>query len=518
MSWSKVLRNLSASAPVLEALRRVMTGDEVSILIGSADESTPLRGIERYLFLILGPLLCLATLLWPAPAELAGVAWRLVGLILWMVVWWLSEAVPIPATALLPVVMMPLLGIAPQGEVTAAYGHPLIFLFLGGFLIAGALSRWGLHRRIALSIVRLVGTHPARLVGGVMLATAFLSMWISNTATAVMMYAVGVSLAEAIKPCLPNPKTRRRFGVALMLGIAYSASIGGLATLIGTPPNVLMAGFLEQTYGITVDFSRWLLIGLPFAVVLLPLTWVWLTRIAFPLGDAKLTGVDTLLRDELVALGPMRAPERAVLVVFALTALGWIFRPQLVALTGLEISDTSVAIGAALLLFALPVSLEQGTFVLDWRAAKNVAWDVLILFGGGLALASAFETTGLAETIGEGVASFGGLNLWVLTLLLATLVMFLGELTSNTASAATFLPIGGAVAVGLGVDPLFVAVPIALAASANFMLPVATPPNAVVFGYEDVRVQDMVRAGLVIDLAALGVIMLLLATVIRLVF
>lgn len=484
----------------------------------AANEQVPLKGVGRYLLLLLGPLLCLTTLFWPAPAALNPEAWRLVGLIFWMVTWWLSEAVPIPATSLLPIVMMPLLGVAPQSEVTANYGHPLVFLFLGGFLIAGALSRWGLHRRIALTIVSLVGTHPARLVGGVMLATAFLSMWISNTATAVMMYAVGVSLAETIKPCLPDAKTRRRFGVALMLGIAYSASIGGLATLIGTPPNVLMAGFIEQTYGITVDFSRWLLIGLPFAGILLPLTWVWLTRVVFPLGDAKLTGADTLLRDQLAALGPMKAPERSVLVVFILAALGWIFRPQLVALTGLEISDTSVAVGAALLLFALPASLEQGTFILDWRAAKHVSWDVLLLFGGGLALASAFETTGLAETIGLGVASFGGLNLWVLTLLLATLVMFLGELTSNTASAATFLPIGGAVAVGFGVDPLLVAVPIALAASANFMLPVATPPNAVVFAYEDVRVQDMVRAGLVLDLAALGVIMLLSATVVRFVF
>ena len=431
-----------------------------------------------------------------------------------MVSWWLTEAVPIPVTSLLPIPMMPLLGILPEGSVAANYGHPLIFLFLGGFFIAGALSRWGLHRRIAFEIVRLVGTRPTNLVAGAMLATAFLSMWVSNTATTIMMYAVGLSLIDTVTPALPDDRSRRNFTVGLLLGIAFGSSIGGLATLIGTPPNVLLAGFLSSGYGITIDFNRWLRIGLPLAAILLPLSWLWLTRLAFPLKDASAAGVGLRIRNELSSLGPLRPAEAVVLVVFTATATAWVARPQLAAWLGVPLSDTAIALIAAILLFVLPSSIDAGKPLLDWGVARHIAWDVLLLFGGGLALASAFEATQLATALGEAVAGLSALPSWAILALMTALVMGLGELTSNTASAATFLPIAGAVAVGLGASPLLFAIPIAIAASANFAMPISTPPNAIVFAHETLRMRDMVKAGVVLDLLAFVLIMLLMPLVI----
>ncbi|AFZ67802.1 SLC13 family permease [Deinococcus peraridilitoris] len=465
-------------------------------------------GSVRWLPLLLGPLLALLTSVIPAPGDLPESAWRLVGLTLWMVTWWLSEAVPLAATALLPIPFMPLLGINEAGPTTASYADPLIFLFLGGFLIAAAMRRWNLHTRIAMNIVRRIGTSPAGIIGGFMLATAFLSMWISNTATAVMMFAVGVSLIEYLRGSGLPAAQLRGFGVALMLGIAYSASIGGVGTLIGTPPNALLAAYAGRELGVAIDMSRWMLLGVPFVILMLAFTWFWLTRVVGRVNELRLEGAASVVDTELAKLGALRGGERGVLVIFVLTALAWIFRPQLAELTGLTLSDTAIGLIAVSLLFVLS---SGGRRLLTWRDAESIPWGVLLLFGGGLALASAFGATGLAQAIGGAVSGLSGINVWLLVLLVTTMIVFLTELTSNTATAATFLPIMGAVAGGLGENALLLAIPVAIATSAAFMMPVATPPNAIVFAYEDLKIRDMVRAGFVLNIASITVIVALLA-------
>ncbi len=454
--------------------------------------------------LIAGPALALALLLLPAPETMPADAWRLVALATWMVCWWLGEAVPIPVTALLPIPMMPLLGIAEMKPVAASYGHPLIFLFLGGFFLAAAMQRWGLHKRIALRIVGIVGTSPSGIIIGFMCATAFLSMWISNTATTIMMFAVGLSVTEFVAGKTPDRAVVRNFGVALMLGIAYAASIGGVGTLIGTPPNALLASFLESNYQIQIDFFTWMQFGVPVVIVMLPIAWLLLTRVIFPAHTLKIGDAKDVIAAEIAALGRMSKGETSVAIVFAGAALGWIFRKQLAAVTGLPINDTAIALIAASVLFAWPVSREKGAFALDWEAARGVPWGILILFGGGLALAGGFKGTGLADWIGSQV---GGVEVgtWMLVLIVTVAIVYLTEITSNTASTATFLPILGAVAVGLGLDPRLLAIPVALGASMAFMMPVATPPNAIVFSYKEMQLGDMVRAGFWLNIVAIAV-------------
>ena len=463
-------------------------------------------GLGKRIALIVGPLLCIIPFIFPAPAGLSDPAWRLVGLSAWMVTWWLSEVVPLAATALIPIPFMPLLGIAEEDPIAASYANPLILLFLGGFLIAAAMQRWGLHRRIALNIVRVVGTSPGGIIGGFMIATAFLSMWISNTATAVMMFAVGISLIDYISDHSDDQDKVRNFGVALMLGIAYSASIGGVATIIGTPPNGLMRGFLSETYGTNISFGTWMLIGVPIMLVMLPIAWFWLTRLAFPIRGMQLGSASEVIQEEVKELGPMSQGEKTVLLVFVLTALAWIASGFVERFFGYEYSDTGVALIASIALFALPVSLKEREFALDWESAVDIPWGVLLLFGGGLALASAFGSTGLAEAIGNGVSGLQGVNIWIIVLVVSVVIIFLTELTSNTATAATFLPIMGAAAVGLGQSPLLLVVPVAVSASMAFMMPVATPPNAIVFAYEGLRIQDMVKAGAILNLLTIGIV------------
>jgi len=461
-------------------------------------------GRKRMAALVAGPALAVLLLLLPAPEAMKPEAWRLVALAVWMVVWWLGEAVPIPATALLPIPMMPLLGIAEMKPVAANYADTLIFLFLGGFLLAAAMQRWGLHRRIALRIVGFVGTGPGGIIVGFMAATAFLSMWISNTATTIMMFAVGLSVIGFVAQRTPDRAMVRNFGVALMLGIAYSASIGGVGTLIGTPPNALLASFLRSNYQIQIDFFTWMQLGVPVVLVMLPAAWFLLTRVIFPVRDLRIGDAGGVIRDELARLGAISRGERAVAVVFLCAAAGWILREPIAGWSGLAINDTTVALVAALALFAWPVSLEKGRFALDWESARNVPWGVLLLFGGGLALAGGFQSTGLAQWIGGAVSGFK-VGTWVLVFLVAAAIVYLTEITSNTASTATFLPVLGAVAVGLGLDPRLLAIPVALGASMAFMMPVATPPNAIVFAYEDLRLADMVKAGFWLNIVAVAV-------------
>ena len=450
--------------------------------------------------LVLGGVLFLLMLILPAPAGLGAAAWRVAAAGVLMATWWVTEAIPIPATALLPLALFPLLGVADIRDAAAPFANPIIYLFLGGFLIARAMEATGLPRRIALSSIRLLGARPRSIIAGVMASCAFLSMWVSNTATALMMLPIGLSLV-ALMPDGDSEEAadeRRRFGTALMLGIAYACSIGGMGTLIGTPPNAFLAGFMLESYGVTIGFAEWMLLGVPLVLVGLPLCYLVLTRIAFPIRTRELPGGRELVDREARALGPMSRAEKRVAVVFVLTALTWMTRPILVEnigwLSGL--SDAGIAMSAALVLFVLPSGEPGGKRLLDWKQARETPWGVLVLFGGGLSLAAAVEVTGLSAWLGAGV---GGLTHWPLPLLMLAVVIaviLLTELTSNTATAATFLPVLGGVALGLGRDPLLLAVPAALAASGAFMLPVATPPNAIVYSSGAVRIEDMVRAGI----------------------
>ncbi|GIV59594.1 MAG: di- and tricarboxylate transporter [Rhodothermaceae bacterium] len=417
-----------------------------------------------------------------------------------MAIWWMTEALPIAVTALLPLILFPVLGIADLDATAAPYANPLIFLFLGGFILAQGLQRWGVHRRIALGVVARVGTRPGGLIAGFMLASALLSMWVSNTATALMMLPIGRSVAELSDgPAEAGMPARRSFAVALMLGIAYACSIGGLGTLIGTPPNTLLAAFMAETYGRPIDFARWMLVGVPVVATGLPLAFLVLTRLVFPLRLASLPGGRALVEQERRRQGPMRLPERLVLAVFILTALLWMTRPLLAAYVP-GLSDTGIAIFGAVLLFVLPVDRSGRRFLLNWRDAEALPWGVLLLFGGGLTLAAAINDTGLATWIG---AALEGIGTWprpLVVLMMTLVVILLTELTSNTATAAAFLPVVASVAVGLGEDPLRFAVPAALAASCAFMLPVATPPNAIVYGSGLLSMPQMARAGLVLNL------------------
>ncbi len=446
----------------------------------------------------------------PPPAGLSAAAWRTAAVGLVMALWWMTEAIPIAATSLLPLALFPLLGVAAIDAAAAPYAHPLVFLFLGGFLLALALERWNLHRRIALEVVRRVGGRPVRLVAGFMLASAFLSMWISNTATAMLMLPIGLSLVELVRGEAAGPPAAgergSRFALCLMLGIAYACSLGGMATLIGTPTNDLLAAFVADTYGRQVTFLEWLAVGLPLVAVGLPLVYWMLTRVVYRVRVREIPGGREFLAAELARLGRPRPAEKRVAVVFAFTALAWVTRPLLAAaIPGL--SDTGVALLGALALFVLPAGDRSGRFLLDWEATRRLPWGVLLLFGGGLSLAAAVRQTGLAEWIGERLRAAGELPGPVLLLLAVATILLLTELTSNTATAAAFLPVLASLAAATGQPPMRLLVAAALAASGAFMLPVATPPNAIVYGSGYVTIPQMVRAG-----APLNLLFLLLIT------
>ncbi|MBC7199247.1 MAG: DASS family sodium-coupled anion symporter [Pseudomonas balearica] len=451
--------------------------------------------LAAWIGLFLGPLLLGACLLTDPPAGLSETAWRTVGMAAMMAVWWSTEAIPIPATSLLPVLLIPLLGIDSLAKATAPYANPTIFLFLGGFLLGLAMQRWNLHKRIALATLLAVGNQPSRQIAGFMIATAFISMWVSNTATSIMMLPIGLSVIGLLTEGSAREQSER-FATALLLGIAYAASVGGIATLIGTPPNALLAAFLRENHDVHIGFGQWMLLGVPVTAGMLLFTWWWLTR-----GGFRLSGGDSrsMLQQEMAALGPMSRQEKLVALIFTLAALAWIFQPLLAEpLPGLN--DTSIAIGAALLLFLIPANVQERTFLLDWQTANKLPWGVLLLFGGGLSLAGVIGASGLAEWIAQ---SLGGLDMLPLILmigLVALVITFLTEITSNTATAAAFLPLLGALAVAQGLPPQMLAIPAAIAASCAFMMPVATPPNAIVFGTGEMRIQSMIKAGFALNL------------------
>jgi len=469
----------------------------------------PHHGARRWgwVGLVASPIVGLIVYLLLEPGgELSEPARRVAAIAATMTALWLSEALPLAVTALLPLALFEPLGVTPMRAAAAPYADPIIFLFMGGFMIALTMERWGLHRRLALNLLRLAGTRLSVMVGAFMLAAAALSMWVSNTATAVMMLPLGLSVIALLPEDSPASE---RFAPCLLLAIAYSCSIGGLATLIGTPPNVVLAGFVRDSYGFEIGFGQWMLLGLPLALVFLVFAWLLLTRVLFPLGRSELPGGPDAIREQLRTLGRISRPETLTLVVFTLTALLWMGRVPLSGtfpvLAGL--SDAQIAIAAGVLLFAIPVRPRAGVFLLDWTTASRLPWDVLLLFGGGLSLAAAVRVTELDAWIAHSVSGLAGAPEWVVALGVATLVVFLTELTSNTATATVFLPLLAGAAEGLGVDPLVLLVPAAVASSCAFMLPVATPPNAIVYGSGRLRIGQMARAGI-----ALNIVSIVLAT------
>lgn len=456
--------------------------------------------------LVLGPVLFLLMLIMPNPSGMTPEAQRMAAVALLMATWWMCEAIPIPVTSLLPLALMPLLGIMHTAKAAAPYASHLIFLFMGGFIIALSMQRWNLHRRIAMNIVKAVGFSPGRLIFGFMVATAVLSAFVSNTATTVMMMPIGLAIIshvveegkrEGLDKKIDFSPEKFAFGLNLMLGIAYAASVGGIATLIGTPPNTILASYLQKTYGYEITFADWLKVGVPLVVVMLPLIWLWLTKIANPMELKKVPGGRVLINEELRKIGPMNFGERWTALVFALAALGWIFRKQFSFLFADPdlITDATIAMTAAILLFLIPVNMKKNLFVMDWHWASRLPWGVLILFGGGLSLAEGFKVTKLADWIGNRVSLLEHAPIFWVIIAVVTLIIFLTELTSNTATAAMVMPILSAVAIGLGQNPLLLVVPAAIAASCAFMLPVATPPNAVIFGSGYVTIPQMAKSG-----------------------
>ena len=471
------------------------------------DDNKQTRGalIASRIGLFLGPLLLLACVFSEAPADLSREAWLTAGLVGLMATWWATEAIPIPATSLLPIPLIPLLGAGSPQEATAPYANPTIFLFLGGFLLGLGMQRWNLHKRIALNTLIAVGNQPARQIGGFMLATALIGMGVSNTATAIMMLPIGLSVITLLTQ-KGDAREHERFATALLLGIAYAASIGGISTLIGTPPNALLAAYLRENHDVHIGFGQWMLIGVPVSATVLLFTWWWLTRGGFALeGDSQ-----SLLRQERDELGNWSQGEKCIALVFGLAALAWVVQPLLKRYVE-AVDDTLIAMVAAVVLFLIPAGRDgdKRVFLMDWETANKVPWGILLLFGGGLSLAAAITSTGLAEWIGQMLRGVGTLNLILMIGLVTLTINLLTEVTSNTATAAAFIPLVAALAVSQGLPPELLAIPATIAASCAFMMPVATPPNALVFGTGMMRIQSMIKAGVMINLFSVVVITLL---------
>lgn len=465
--------------------------------------------------LVLGPALFILTFLFFQPDGLSDSAQAILASTIWIAVWWITEALPIPVTSLLPIILFPLTGGLKIGPTTSSYGDDTIFLFMGGFMIALAMEKWNLHKRIALTIISIIGTNTERIILGFMVATGFLSMWISNTATAMMMVPIGLAIiyqvSEALKDddSIDTSKENFGFGKALMLSIAYSASLGGIGTLIGTPPNTVLAGAISNIYGIELSFAKWMLFGVPIAWVFIFITWIYLVKIAFPLKLKQLPGGKEVIHSQKKELGRASFEEKAVFVVFIVAAFSWITRSFLLVELNENINDAIIAITAAIILFAIPSKNRRGDHLLDWDTAVKLPWGILLLFGGGLAIASGFKNSGLSEWMGQQLSVLEGINIFIILLAVTALVIFLTEITSNTATAAMMYPIMASLAAALGVHPYAVMIAAGVAASCAFMLPVATPPNAVVFGSGYLRIPDMAKAGFALNIA--GIILVSIA-------
>lgn len=451
----------------------------------------------------------------PAPEGLSEEAWNTAAVTILMGIWWISEAIPISATALLPIVLFPMLGVSSISAATTPYANPLIFLFMGGFIIALAMEKWQLHRRIAMSILSVVGVKPSSIIIGFIIAAAFLSMWVSNTATAIMMLPIAVSILNLVDS--DDAKGKTNFEIALILSIAYACNIGGMGTLIGTPPNALLAGFLNENYGVEISFLKWMMVGVPIMIVSLPVMYLVLTKFVYPINIKELKGGKNLIKSQLEKLGKISEQEKIIAIVFVSAALLWIFRPLVTEIIP-GLSDAGIAILASVVLFMIPSGKGDKEGILIWSDTKRLPWGVLILFGGGLSMASAISSTGLAAWIGNGI---GGLSTWPVVLIIVivvALIVFLTEMTSNTASTAAFLPILASVAIGLSQNPLLLTIPMVFGASCAFMLPVATPPNAIVYGSGKITIPEMSKAGLWLNMLFIVLLSIAALTLITWVF
>ncbi len=475
--------------------------------------------------LFLGPVFFLLVVFASDDTVLAPGAWKVLGLAAWMVTWWVSEAAPIPVTALLPLIMFPLLGVFDIKESTAPYASPIIFLFMGGFLIALGLEKHGLHKRIALNLIRITGTHANGIILGFMIATAFLSMWISNTATTVMMLPIAMSVidlmveSDSVQLDDHNPRSFQLFSLGLLLSIAYSANIGGTATIIGTPPNIVLVGYLKEFIDYDMEFSKWMLIGLPVSFTILLLTYLLITKVLFPNRLGVIKGSGEVLKKQLQDLGKMSAEERLVAFVFTMTALGWIFKKYINLLLGGEyLNDTVTAMTGGVLMFLIPVNLKKGVFLMKWEDTRRMPWGILILFGGGLCLAKGMEITGLIQLIGDTISGSAHLQTWLIITILITIMLFMTELMSNVALTTIFIPVVIGIASGFGLDPVLVTIPVTMAASCAFMMPISTPPNAIVFASGRIRIKEMMKAGFILNLVSIVVLVMATYSIIEWVF
>ncbi len=449
---------------------------------------------------ILGPLVFVIMEIIGRPESMSVDAYHVLSGTIWISIWWVTEAVPLATTALVPIVIFPLTGALDISETTASFGHKYIFLYLGGFIMAIAIEKWDLHRRIALNIINIIGSNISRIILGFMIATAFLSMWISNTATSVMMLPIGMAIVSQYKK-QSNGDGNSSFGKGMMLAIAYSASIGGFATLIGTPPNLVLAGILEELYNVKISFVQWISFGLPLSTLLIFICWKYLTRTAFNFENIEFPGGRTEIRKMLHSLGGISFEEKAVLMVFVSTAVLWIFRSMIEKLIP-GIDDTVIAVTSATILFILPQK-DNKERLINWEDTKKVPWGIMLLFGGGLAIAKGFTTTGLAEWIATRLTQLDGLYLILLILVLVAVVNFLTEITSNLATTAMLLPVLAPMAMSFNLHPYMIMVSVTIAASCAFMLPVATPPNAVVFGSGYLRIPDMMKSGIFMNIISI---------------
>ena len=454
--------------------------------------------------LILGPLLFASILIFFSPEGMSHEAKSVLAVTLWVAIWWVTEAIPIPVASLLPIILLPITGALDSNTVTAAYGNDIIFLFLGGFFIATAMEKWNLHKRMALAIIAVIGSSTQRILLGFMIATGFLSMWVSNTAAVMMMIPMGLAITAQVGSALkgkPEEKEIPRFEKALIFGIGYAGTIGGLGTLIGTPPNIILAAQVQELFDIEISFASWMMVAIPIVIIMLFSTWFYLGRFAFKMTIQGLPGGKKVIKEERDALGKMTYEEKMVAIVFSVTAFLWISREFIWIHIFPDLKDGMIAIFATALLFTIPAIKKSR--ILEWKDSKEIPWGILLLFGGGLAIAAGFRETGLSEWIGTQLTVLDGLNLIVVMALSALLVLVLTEFTSNTATATMILPVLAALALSLDIHPFALMVPAAMAANCAFMLPVGTPPNAIIFGTGKIKIIEMVRVGFIINIFVL---------------
>jgi len=463
----------------------------------------------------LGPLLFIIILIFTSHDLIAPGANKVIALAAWMITWWIMESTPIAVTALLPLAIFPALGTLSMGEASAPYANPAVFLFMGGFMIALALEKHKLHERIAINLIRITGTSGNGIILGFTLASGLISMWISNTATALMMLPIAVSVIELLRSSGNQnantlSKGERNFALGLMLSIGYAASIGGIGTIIGTPPNVVFVGYAKQFYNHDISFVRWMLIGVPISILMLFTCYFLITRVLFRNGLKSVEGSHQLIANKLNELGKMKKEEKLVLLVFSMTSLFWIFQQLLNSALGSDIfNDTNIAIAGGLLMFLVPVNFSESKFLLVWEDTNKLPWSILILFGGGICLAKGMESTGIIKAIGSHISSQQSLPLWQLLLILIVITVVLTEFMSNVALVTIIIPVVFGIADGLHYDPYVLALPVTIAASCAFMFPISTPPNAIVFASGHIKMKDMMRAGALLNLVSIVIILLL---------